>query len=247
MRKILVVNDDGITAPGLARLARHAAGFGQVWIVAPEHQCSGMSQRIIIDRPLILKEVNSTQIGLEDIGQIRGAFSLDGTPADCVRYAFGCLLPEKPDIVFSGINNGYNAGIDVLYSGTIGAAMQALTYDTPAIAFSIGREARDFSVIEDNIDSVIGKLLAMNIEKNAIWNVNFPKCSAGEVKGMLFDRKPDRAEFTASIGYRVKGREDGSRELSTYEISIDQGQPGSDKRAVQDRYISIGKLRNMAL
>ena len=135
MRKILVVNDDGIRSPLLALLARHAAGFGKVDIVAPASQCSAMSQRIIIDRPLRVEETDLSLLKLSEVPNIRSARSLDGTPADCVRYACGCLLEELPAIVFSGINDGYNAGIDILYSGTVGAAMQALVAGVPAIAF----------------------------------------------------------------------------------------------------------------
>jgi len=245
MKNILIVNDDGIASVGLAMLARHAAGFGRVFIVAPEHQCSGMSESIIFDRPLKLKRADLNDMTLSGIDNIREAYSLDGTPADCVRYGVGCVLKEKPDIVLSGINNGYNTGVDILYSGTVGAAMQALVYGIPAIAVSIGRGAVDFSVIEENIDELLDRLMKMDIGADEIWNVNFPKCSAGELKGILFDRKPDSREFTAQVEFRCTEEEDGSMSVFAEGVEIGDADHGSDKRALRERYISVGRLRSM--
>ena len=116
---ILIVNDDGIESPGLRVLAEAAAQIGEVWVVAPEQQCSGMSQKISIfeETPIRRRELPIP---------VRAAWSLGGTPADCVKAAVNHLLPVKADYLFSGINLGYNAGYDVAYSGTIGAAMEGL-------------------------------------------------------------------------------------------------------------------------
>ena len=119
--RILVVNDDGIKAPG------------EVWVVAPAAQCSAMSHRITVRGDLEVKPYDFPATGVT-------AYSVWGTPADCVKVALGCLMTEKPDIVFSGINAGYNVGRDILYSGTIGAAMEALCWGVPAIAFSVAEE-----------------------------------------------------------------------------------------------------------
>ena len=246
MRKILVVNDDGIRSPLLALLARHAAGFGKVDIVAPVSQCSAMSQRIIIDRPLRVEETDLALLKLSGIPNIRSARSLDGTPADCVRYACGCLLEEKPDIVFSGINDGYNAGIDILYSGTVGAAMQALVAGLPAIAFSLGRGAKDDSVPEKYLDEVFGELRDTPAGPGQIWNVNFPNCLPDLVKGILRDRIPDAGEFTANVGYSIQDTAEG-KEVFSYGISLGEPVPGSDKQACMQHYISIGRLRCMVM
>ena len=114
---ILVANDDGIASPGLLRLANAAARLGDVWVAAPAGQCSGMSQRVTIAEKLIVKPVNFP------IG-VRGAYSVSGTPADCVSAALTLLGELRPDFVFSGINEGCNAGFDIANSGTIGAAME---------------------------------------------------------------------------------------------------------------------------
>ena len=107
--RILVVNDDGIKAEGIRRLAACAKKFGEVWVVAPARQCSAMSQRITVRENLEVRKADFPVMGVK-------AYSVDGTPADCVKVALNHLLPEKPDTVFSGINEGYNEGYDILYS-----------------------------------------------------------------------------------------------------------------------------------
>ena len=112
--KILIANDDGIRSEGIAKLARAAASFGTVWVAAPEHQCSGMSVRLTIS------EKSQMAVYRYDFPvPVEAAWSVDGTPADCVKVALNALLPFRPDIVLSGINDGLNAGLDVAYSGTI--------------------------------------------------------------------------------------------------------------------------------
>ena len=106
--KILIANDDGIRSEGIAKLARAAASFGTVWVAAPEHQCSGMSVRLTIS------EKSQMAVYRYDFPvPVEAAWSVDGTPADCVKVALNALLPFRPDIVLSGINDGLNAGLDV--------------------------------------------------------------------------------------------------------------------------------------
>lgn len=112
--KILIANDDGIRSEGIARLAKAASEFGDVWVAAPEHQCSGMSVRLTI-------------AGMPEMAvyrydfpvPVQAAWSVDGTPADCVKVALHALLDFRPDVVLSGVNDGMNAGHDVCYSGTV--------------------------------------------------------------------------------------------------------------------------------
>ena len=138
--RILVVNDDGIQAPGIRKLAELARQFGEVTVAAPKSQCSGMSHRITVDLGMEIAKVDFPVEGVE-------AYSIDGTPADCVKLAIGNVLKEKPDVVFSGINKGYNIGYEILYSGTVGAAMEALVHGVPAIAYSQDDTA-DYAVVE---------------------------------------------------------------------------------------------------
>ena len=118
--KILVVNDDSIHAPGIALLAKAAMELGEVTVVAPAHQCSAMSQKITIRGDMRVDQVADFPV------PVKAAYMVDGTPADCVKIAMQYLLEERPDYVFSGINDGYNAGFDIAYSGTLGAAFEAV-------------------------------------------------------------------------------------------------------------------------
>src|SRR5712692_11629774 len=123
---ILISNDDGILARGLAVLGEVCASLAQITVVAPDREQSGTSHSLTLHRPL-----RATR-------RPDGAFQLDGTPTDCVLLALGMLMPEKPDFVISGINHGQNMGEDVLYSGTVAAAMEGLAAGIPSIAVSYG-------------------------------------------------------------------------------------------------------------
>ena len=170
--RILIVNDDGIRSSGLISLARmhRISVFGAVG-VQPEP-----------DFP-----VNGVK-----------AYSISGSPADCVKVALAYIMKERPDVVFSGINNGYNVGIDILYSGTVGAAMEALVNGIPAIAFS-NRTNEDQRVSERYLLSVAKDLLAREISKHEIWNVNFPSCDPDAVKGILYGRIPAKKSYYETI------------------------------------------------
>ncbi len=236
--RILVVNDDGIMAPGICRLAEMARELGEVWVAAPDGQCSAMSQRITVHRDLKITRVS---FPVADVS----AYSVSGTPADCVKVALTHILPGKPDVVFSGINGGYNAGIDLLYSGTVGAAMEALTQGIPAIAFSCQHEG-DYEVVDAYLSSITKELLAQKLPANEIWNVNFPGCSLQELKGILRDRKPAQTQFYLDH-YEKKEQPDGSIALYAAGRPVTEGEEGTDIGAVLSNYISIGTVRNAVL
>lgn len=236
--RILLVNDDGYSAKGIFHLAKAAAQLGEVWIVAPREQCSAMSHRISFGRSFLIRK--------EQVLDGIPAFSVDGTPADCVKIAINHILPEKPDIVFSGINDGYNTGIDILYSGTVGAAMEALVQGVPAIAFSIGRKG-DLTAAEQWVPTVFRELRQRPIASNEIWNVNFPPCGAEELRGILYDRVPAN-----ETPYNDKCYEATPVDADTYELShrlqwTTTNEPETDLAAVRENCISVGKLRNMVL
>jgi 5'-nucleotidase len=129
---ILIANDDGYLAPGIAALIRACEGLGELDVVAPEQNCSGTSNSLTLNRPLSVFEARH-----ELSSRVRSFRYLNGTPSDCVHIALTGLLGHRPDLVVSGINNGANMGDDTLYSGTVAAAMEGFLFGIPAIAFSL--------------------------------------------------------------------------------------------------------------
>jgi 5'-nucleotidase len=125
---ILLSNDDGVTAPGIQQLAAALGSFAQVTVVAPDSNCSGVSNALTLSRPLSVTKTSG------------GHYSVNGTPSDCVHVALTALMQHAPDLVVSGINNGQNMGEDTLYSGTVAAAMEGYLFGVPAIAFSLAEK-----------------------------------------------------------------------------------------------------------
>lgn len=225
--KIWVVNDDGIDSEGIKVLARHALKFGEVIVIAPAEQCSGMSQRLTIglfEKGKVKRKIKQVPFPVEGV---KAAYSVDGTPTDCMIVASE-YITEKPDIVFSGINHGENAGIDILYSGTIGAAMEALVQRLPAVAFSLKWEATGFELVEQEIDGIMEAVISKKLPRNQIWNVNFPAHKPDAFKGILWDRVPSQRRY----GNCPQDPEDVEN---------------SDRVALDEGYISIGTVTNMAL
>lgn len=237
--RILLVNDDGYSAKGIYHLARAASKLGEVWIVAPSTQCSSMSHRVHFR--------HKCQVKQEHVLDGVQAFSVDGTPADCVKIAVNHILPEKPDIVFSGINYGYNTGIELLYSGTVAAAMEALLQGIPAVAFSMSQKG-DFEVAEQLVVPVFQAIQERTIDANEIWNVNFPPCSLSDVRGTLFDRIPTNSRPYNDKQYTATLVDDGvwfvEQHMEWIKTPLEED---ADLAAVRNNYVSVGKVRNMVL
>ena len=174
---------------------------------------------------------------------VEAAWSVDGTPADCVKVALNALLPFRPDIVLSGINDGLNAGLDVAYSGTIGAATEAAMHGVPAIAFSM-RDGKSFDVTDHYLCSVLGELLEKPLGRGEIWNVNFPTCPLCDCRGILYERFPEKQSYYENY-YECVREENGVRYLSPVAkvLHADAVTDGSDIHAVLNGYVSIGKVR----
>ena len=233
---ILISNDDGIGAEGIIRLARAAAELGDVWVAAPASQCSAMSQKITIFNTIPVEEVDFPV-------PVKAAYSIDGTPADCVSLAVACLLPVKPDIVFSGINYGYNAGFDIAYSGTIGAATEAVMRGIPAIAFSEQHDG-GHEVADRYMLPIARELIAKPHIPGELWNVNFPGCALDELRGTLYDREIAKRclyENTYVRDVAPDGRY--GYHISSKPITPEQAPEGSDAHAVLTGYISVGKVK----
>ncbi|WP_299727289.1 5'/3'-nucleotidase SurE [uncultured Endozoicomonas sp.] len=174
---ILLANDDGVTAKGLALSYGVMKQFGDCIVVAPDNDCSGQSHALTLDRPLRIKEHDN------------GFFSVNGTPADCVHLSISGLFEQIPERVVSGINNCANLGDDVLYSGTVAAAMEGRMLGKNAIAISsCGREDRHLETTARVLHDIMTRLDTLQLPEGTILNVNVPACDYDELQGMKITR-----------------------------------------------------------
>lgn len=235
--KILVVNDDSIHAPGIQMLAQAATQLGDVYVVAPANQCSALSQKLTLREPMTLREKSDFP------ADVKEAWEVGGTPVDCVKVALYHILEEKPDLVLSGINNGYNAGFDIAYSGTLGAAFEAVRNGIPAIAFSAPSDAH-LPAVEAWLLPVLQELMEADAGVGNVWNVNFPRMNEQPPKGILRDRIPAYSSLFHE-DYREDVLTDGTVVLTCRGIPVPDENlcSGSDGEAVRKGYISIGKVR----
>jgi 5'-nucleotidase len=235
---ILVTNDDGVTAPGLLALAQAMLPFGSVTILAPDHNWSGSGHVKTLDRPLRVKEVK--------LADGRTAWASDGAPSDCVALALHGFFEEKFDLVVSGINPMPNLGYDVTYSGTVTAAMEALIWGVPGIAFSLGSvenglEISDYAPATHLTQNVVEVVIRNGLPAATLLNVNIPMLPDGQIKGFRATR----------LGLRVyRDRLDkrmDPRGRPYYWIGGDTptGIPedGSDIGALSDGYVSLTPLQ----
>lgn len=180
---ILVTNDDGIKAGGIRSLIEVAREFGEVWVVAPETVQSGMGHAITVHNILRLEEI-------KDVEGVR-EFACTGTPVDCVKLAIYRILKKRPDLLLSGINHGPNHSINVLYSGTMSAAVEGAVEGIPSIGFSLldhSAEA-DFAAAKKVARTVIERVLKHGIPKHTCLNVNIPNKPYEELKGTRICRQ----------------------------------------------------------
>lgn len=232
--RLLLSNDDGILARGLETLEKAARPLGDVWVVAPDREQSATSHSLTLHHPL-----RPVQLGPQ-------RWQVDGTPTDCVMLAIEALLPARPDFVFSGINHGPNMGEDVLYSGTVAAAMEGLALGVPSVAVSFaGRVLRsDDSLLDDHVEA-LSKLLQHltalpQFPADTLLNVNIPAIPAKELKGVRLTRLGRRV-FSDSLtpmkdpwGRDIFWIGGGSVAWS--------GSEDSDFRAVKEGFISVTPL-----
>jgi 5'-nucleotidase len=228
--RILVTNDDGYLAGGLRVLAEAASGLGAVSVVAPDREQSATSHSLTLHYPLRVRRTDG------------GVLVVDGTPTDCVVLAIGELLEARPDFVLSGVNHGANLGDDVLYSGTVAAAMEATILGIPAVALSYtGRDAESIGKWSDVLASLLHRLLTRpDFPKETLFNVNLPAVPPEEVAGVKITTLGRRAY----VGSLTRAADPNGREYfwigggeSTW-----WGGEESDFRAVHEGYISVTPL-----
>ena len=229
---ILVSNDDGITAPGLRTLIEIMNEIGEVVVVAPDSPKSAMGHAITINSTLHCEKIRVT-----NGPQIE--YSCSGTPADCVKLAVNELLDRKPDICVSGINHGSNSSINVIYSGTMSAAIEAGIEGIPAIGFSLldFKWNTDFKPLKKFILKITVEALNNGIPKGVVLNVNFPKLKEEEIIGIKICRQA-KASWIEEFDKRTNpfGRE--YYWLTGTFVNEDEGED-TDEWALNNKYISI--------
>jgi len=181
---ILVTNDDGITAPGIRTLIEVMNEIGDVFVVAPDSPQSGMGHAITVDNVL-----HCNSITVDDGPQIE--YSCSGTPADCVKMAVNEILNRKPDLCVSGINHGSNSSINVIYSGTMSAAVEAGIEGVPAIGFSLldYKWHADFEASKKYVKEIVLSVLKNKLSEGTVLNVNIPNLREEKIKGIKICRQ----------------------------------------------------------
>lgn len=231
---ILVTNDDGITAPGLRALVRFMKEIGDVIVVAPDSPQSGMGHAITLNSTLYSKKMSedATNGALE-------AYSCSGTPADCVKLALQELLNRKPSICVSGINHGSNSSINVIYSGTMSAAIEAGIEGVPAIGFSLCDYAweANFSAAKDPVQKIVREALKNGIPNGVVLNVNIPKLEVDKIKGIKVCRQA-RANWKEKFDKRTNPMGKDYYWLTGEFDLLDKGED-TDEFALANGYVSI--------
>lgn len=230
---ILVTNDDGITAPGIRALIDVMNEIGDVVVVAPDSPQSGMGHAITINSTLYCDPVTINKNASQK------EFSCSGTPVDCVKMASREILDRKPDLCVSGINHGSNSAINVIYSGTMSAAVEAGIEGIPAIGFSLLDYAMDanFEPSKKYIKTIVKNVLKNGLPKGVVLNVNIPKLSEAEIKGVKICRQAN-AHWVEEFDKRTNPMGRDYYWLSGKFINEDKGED-TDEWALHNGYISI--------
>jgi len=227
--RILVSNDDGYFSPGIACLAEALKAVAEVDVVAPERDRSGASNSLTLVRPLRLNRAPN------------GYYFVDGTPTDCVHLAITGLLETEPDIVVSGINHGANLGDDVIYSGTVAAAMEGRFLGLPAIAVSLaGKDGKNFSTAARVVLELLKRLKAHSLPSDTILNVNVPDLPYEQIRGYEATRLGHRHKAEPVI----KSADPHGNPIYWVGPSgpeADAG-PGTDFHAIRQQFVSVTPL-----
>ncbi|MEZ5872128.1 MAG: 5'/3'-nucleotidase SurE [Nitratireductor sp.] len=234
--RILLTNDDGVHAPGLAVLERIARKLSDdVWIVAPETDQSGLAHSLTLNEPLRLRKIGSQH------------FALKGTPTDCVIMGVRELMDSPPDLLLSGVNSGQNAADDVTYSGTVAGAMEGALLGIRSIAlsqaftFSDGERSVPWQTAETHAPELIERLMSCEVPPRTLINVNFPNCQPDEVEGVEIT-----GQGSYTHGLYMEKRHDG-RGFPYYWLRFGRDVPeqkhGADIVALANRMISVTPLK----
>lgn len=228
----LLTNDDGFAAKGINVLADIVVDYGDVVVVAPETNASGKSHSLTTGVPMRVRPIDTSNPS-------RQVFACSGTPVDCVKVATEHICPCKPDLVLSGINHGSNSSINVIYSGTMGAALEAAASGYPSIGFSLlnHRHDADFSGCEPSVRALVTEVLSKGLPQGLCLNVNFPNLPLSQIKGMRVCRAA-HARWTDSCERRVDPYGQPYYWLTGHFECNDHAED-SDQWALENGYVSI--------
>ncbi len=230
---ILICNDDGIGAPGIAALASAMDGLGELYVVAPIDEQSAVGHAITVRSP-----VRATGYPFEVPSGDITAYAVTGTPADCIKLAVNQLLPRRPDLVVSGINRGPNTAVNVIYSGTVSAATEASILGIDAIAFSLcAWQSNDFETAGRYARQIAEHVFERGLPPGILLNVNIPDLPYDEIRGIASTRQA-RSRWEESFAERKDPFDQPYYWLAGKFVNLDQGEE-TDIGAIDDGFISI--------
>jgi 5'-nucleotidase len=229
---ILVTNDDGITAPGVRALIDVMSELGTVVVVAPDKPQSAMGHAITINNTLYLNKISGEQAAITE-------YSCSGTPVDCVKMAVSEILHRKPDLCVSGINHGSNSSINIIYSGTMSAAVEAGIEGIPAIGFSLADLDwnADFQPVKSFVKKIASEVLENGLPPGVLLNVNFPKLPEAEIKGIKICRQA-KASWIEKFDKRKTPSGRNYYWLTGEFVNQDNGED-TDEWALDNGYVSL--------
>jgi 5'-nucleotidase len=226
--RILVSNDDGVYSPGLAELYESLLGVGDVTVIAPDRDCSAASHSLTLSTPIRIRELEN------------GFISVSGTPADCVYVGLRAVMKEQPNMVISGINSGANLGDDVLYSGTVAAAMEGRFLGFPSIAVSLAGEHTYYETAGRVVQILVRQLMRHPLPSDTILNVNIPNVPFEQLSGYKVTRLGRRHPSANMI------EDKDPRGKTIYWVGAVGGEqdagPDTDFHAINNNYVSITPL-----
>ena len=228
--KILLCNDDGVMADGLSVMYRHLRESRDCVVYAPDRDCTGVSSSLTLDRPLRVSQ------------HTNGFNSINGTPTDCVHLAVNTLMEQEPDIVVSGINHGANLGDDVLYSGTVAAALEGRFLSRPAIAVSLcGKSSTGFDTAGRVTRELLDRLDSLSLPAGTVLNVNVPDCAYESLNGFSVTRLGHRQRPEPPLKV-IDPRGKPVYWIAPVGRERDAGE-GTDFHAIHTGYVSITPLQ----
>jgi 5'-nucleotidase len=231
--RILLTNDDGIHAPGIAALKAEMAPLGEVTIVAPDAERSATAHSITLDRPLRVREVYVADTFL--------GFSVDGSPADCVKLGVKEILQAAPDLVLSGINLGSNVGINVLYSGTVAAGLEGAILGVTSVAVSLAASKKpDFRAAARIAAGVIRQILAAGPPRGSLFNLNIPTGASEAIRGVRLARQ-STISYEDGFDVRVDPR-GGKYFWMTGELNKHELPPDCDAALLAEGFVTLTPL-----